>query len=471
MNTESTDNPKVAIVGAGIAGLAAAYELQKSGIQADVFESSDRAGGRMVTEYVGPFPFDAGADFFAESYHQIKAYANEFEIPWNAFERHSFQRILRGKTAHVLHLRGISDMTKIKLLGPISTLRLLKWAAKFYTFKQKFDFFDLSSIPEEYDNETAAEYLHHEVGDEINDYIVDPFTGAMHFHRTDEISAGVLLALAQAIISPAKDFSPRYTQGGMMAVVMELKNRVPVNYNVNIRRVTSNDSGVEIEFIDGNVLQFDKVIMATPAPITKKLISNPSDALSSVLASAEYASTITVGITVPSHVPDDSACTYVPFVENPAIASYTFESNKSASFEHDGRCVVNVYLREQAAKQLLSKTDDEVFKFVIDQMPQVCPELMSYRNEIKPLKTYRWPLAMPKFKQKFVSNVRSFVNHHQGENGIFLAGDYLNSPWTEGAARCGVRVAQLIKDSEFDSTDLLPTMPQSAPLQMEPISH
>ena len=43
--------PRIAIVGGGIAGLAAALTLQDKGIGADVYESSGRLGGRMHSDW------------------------------------------------------------------------------------------------------------------------------------------------------------------------------------------------------------------------------------------------------------------------------------------------------------------------------------------------------------------------------------------------------------------------------------
>jgi monoamine oxidase len=43
MNSEM----KVAIVGAGVAGLVAAIELEKAGIAATIYESTDKVGGRV----------------------------------------------------------------------------------------------------------------------------------------------------------------------------------------------------------------------------------------------------------------------------------------------------------------------------------------------------------------------------------------------------------------------------------------
>jgi len=42
--------PRIAIVGAGIAGLTAALTLQDAGLSCSVYEASNRIGGRMHTD-------------------------------------------------------------------------------------------------------------------------------------------------------------------------------------------------------------------------------------------------------------------------------------------------------------------------------------------------------------------------------------------------------------------------------------
>jgi renalase len=52
---------RVAVVGAGVAGLAAARTLADAGHECVVFEASDRVGGRVRTDRVGGYVFDSGA--------------------------------------------------------------------------------------------------------------------------------------------------------------------------------------------------------------------------------------------------------------------------------------------------------------------------------------------------------------------------------------------------------------------------
>jgi len=49
--SRAADGPRIAIVGGGIAGLAAALTLQDKGVAADVYESSGRVGGRMHSDW------------------------------------------------------------------------------------------------------------------------------------------------------------------------------------------------------------------------------------------------------------------------------------------------------------------------------------------------------------------------------------------------------------------------------------
>lgn len=55
---------KVAVVGAGIAGLACAREVQLAGAHVTVFEKSRGSGGRLATRRADPYAFDHGAQYF-----------------------------------------------------------------------------------------------------------------------------------------------------------------------------------------------------------------------------------------------------------------------------------------------------------------------------------------------------------------------------------------------------------------------
>ena len=64
---------KIAILGSGVAGLSAARELQRHGIDAVLFDKSRGVGGRMSTRYAGEWEFDHGAQFFTAQDPEFQA--------------------------------------------------------------------------------------------------------------------------------------------------------------------------------------------------------------------------------------------------------------------------------------------------------------------------------------------------------------------------------------------------------------
>jgi predicted NAD/FAD-dependent oxidoreductase len=64
---------RVAIVGAGVAGLACARELAARGARVTVFEAGRAAGGRVATLPTAFGPFDHGAQYFTVQHHRFEA--------------------------------------------------------------------------------------------------------------------------------------------------------------------------------------------------------------------------------------------------------------------------------------------------------------------------------------------------------------------------------------------------------------
>ena len=64
--------PRVAVVGAGLAGLTAAIFLERNGVEVCVYEASDRVGGRVTTDLVDGFRCDRGFQVINPSYSEIK---------------------------------------------------------------------------------------------------------------------------------------------------------------------------------------------------------------------------------------------------------------------------------------------------------------------------------------------------------------------------------------------------------------
>src|SRR5688572_8919141 len=76
------NNRTVTVIGAGLAGLSAAYELHRAGWKVTVLEARDRVGGRVysVRSFSNGLVAEGGGEFIEETHTRMLTYAEEFQL-------------------------------------------------------------------------------------------------------------------------------------------------------------------------------------------------------------------------------------------------------------------------------------------------------------------------------------------------------------------------------------------------------
>src|ERR1700746_3928312 len=117
----------VAIVGAGIAGLATAYELSRRGLSFVVLERAARAGGVILSDEIDAFTIDGGPDSLLIQKPEGIALCEELGLGGRlvSTRKPRIAYIQRGRRLHALpaaSVLGIPTRT-----GPFVRTRLFTW--------------------------------------------------------------------------------------------------------------------------------------------------------------------------------------------------------------------------------------------------------------------------------------------------------------------------------------------------------
>lgn len=78
----ASDNRTVTVIGAGLAGLSAAYDLHRAGWKVIVLEARDRVGGRVYSlrNFSNGLVAEGGGEFIDESHKRMLAFAKQFNL-------------------------------------------------------------------------------------------------------------------------------------------------------------------------------------------------------------------------------------------------------------------------------------------------------------------------------------------------------------------------------------------------------
>jgi oxygen-dependent protoporphyrinogen oxidase len=155
------------VIGAGISGLACAFRLQQLGIPPLVLEASESAGGVISTVRRNGFVFEGGPQCprFPEPVWRLVREL-QLESEFVAGHPKAKRYVLRDGRLHRAPFSA-GGLLSTGLLSMKSKYRMLTEALR-------------SSHPPA-DEESLAEFVHRKFGDEVLDYLVDPFISTIFF--------------------------------------------------------------------------------------------------------------------------------------------------------------------------------------------------------------------------------------------------------------------------------------------------
>jgi protoporphyrinogen/coproporphyrinogen III oxidase len=474
---ESANRPrKIAIIGGGISGLAAAHRVTELAPHAKVtlFEASDRLGGILRTVRQDGFLIEQSADSFIANVPSAIdlcrriGFADQL-IPTNP-ENRGAMVVARGKLERVP--AGFVLLAP-EQIGPVLRSPILSRCGKLRFLRERFVAARMSD-----DDESLAAFARRRYGDEVFQRLVQPLVGGIYTADPEKLSLAATLPRFQqmeraygSLIRAARanrrkstrvdgeaivtgDSGARYSmfvapRDGLTSMIDAIVARLPENcirLNAPIERIKRAAGTWKL---DNNTSDFDAIIIATAAPTAAKLVSDVSSTLSADLVTIEYAGSAIVMLgydrTQISH-PLDSFGFVVPAIENRRILSASFSSVKFPGRAPAGKVLFRVFLGGAMRRELLELDDGQLGRIAEEELR----DLLGISGGPCLSQVYRWRASMPQYHLGHLARIKRINDCIANLPGLALAGNVYE----------GVGIPQCIRSGEQAAERILSTWPE-----------
>lgn len=276
----------VGIVGAGVAGLAAAKVLQEQGHHVTMFESRHEVGGQVVTFPVGGTPLECFYHHIFTSDTVALRYLDELGLSEHL-------RWIEPYNGHLVNGKRYPFVTPFDLLRfdaiPF-TSRLRLGLVALYLRRQKDGL-------KKYESVTAREWMERAVGKKAFNAFWGPLLRGKFADYADDVSMvwlwnKIYLRFASRRGSGSKE-SLGYLEGSFRRYYMALADLIEsrggvIHLNAPVDQVVVEHGAVAGIQAGGKLHPFDQVLMTTPNSITRRIAPDLPPDYTAILDSVQY---------------------------------------------------------------------------------------------------------------------------------------------------------------------------------------
>ncbi|QZT35525.1 protoporphyrinogen oxidase [Caldalkalibacillus thermarum TA2.A1] len=440
---------KAVIIGGGISGLSAAYYLQQkaeeAGLPVDItlLEKDRRLGGKIDTLHQDDFIIERGPDSFLARKWPVIELSQELGldqewVPTGPKAKTTF--IVRNKKLHALPpglMLGIpTRWTPFLKTGLISPWGKARAALDLILPKRK-----------ETTDESLGHFLERRLGKEVVSQLVEPLLSGIY--------AGDAYALSiQATFPQFQQLEQKYTslikgmmitqrqmkqtkqlpdlaqksmflsfKGGLSTLVKGLASalkKAQLRTQTEVKGVHKTGSGYRVQLGDGQSLDADALVLATPAFVTARLLEDPE--LRQLLAPIRYVSVANVVLTFNQEdvsIPLAGSGFVVPRKEGYTVTACTWTSSKWPHTAPEGKVLVRVYVGRSGQEEIVEQDDEHILAVV--------------RNELQDLtglgarpifyEVNRWFHSMPQYQVGHIERLEQLTEKLSVSHpGLYLCG-------------------------------------------------
>jgi protoporphyrinogen/coproporphyrinogen III oxidase len=378
--TDSTD-VAVVVVGAGIAGLTAGYELHKLGVRVSILDGASRPGGVIISEEVDGFLVDGGPDALLVQKPEAIALCGELGlgdrlVPTRPPRVAYVQRRGRLHPLPAMSVAGIPTAIR-----PLIGTRLFSWPGKIRMAAEL-------CVPPRRDDgdESIGSFIARRFGSEAATYLAEPLLAGIHSGDVDRLSVRALFPrFVQAERAhgsvlrafqrerrahrPSPDGLFRSLPGGLSELVRALVAALPagaIRLDSPVSQLIERAQGqvlYQVKSTADDTLAARAVVLAAPAYAVGEIVRPVDRELADLCGQIRYTSTVTVALAFARedvHHPLNGSGFVVPRVEDPSILAAAWLSSKWPNRAPGDRVLLRTFIGTVRDPDALARTDADL---------------------------------------------------------------------------------------------------------------
>ncbi len=437
------------IAGGGISGLTAAYRLRRlareSGLDLRItlVEADTRLGGKILTERVDDLIIEAGPDSILSQKLPAIQFCQELGIADRLVgtkEGGGGTYILREGRLEPLP-EGITMLVPTKL-RPLIGSRLLSTRAK---LRMGLDVLipPLASG----DDESVAAFVTRRLGREAFERMAQPLLSGIYAGDAGQLSLAATFprlrqierehgSLVRGMLAQRRQrrttsgSAQRYTpfvslRGGIGELVDALTAQfedVDIRLGTAVSGIEQGTSGgYRVRLSDGETLETDVLLLATPADVSGKLLAPVRPDLAALLQQIPYVSSATITLAYrQSDVGKLGAGRgfVIPRVENRELTAVTWASSKFPYRAPEGLMLLRAFVGRAGRESAVDLPDDLILRLVREELR----EILDLTAQPVLSRIYRWHQALPQYVLGHLDRLAEIDRELADLPGLFLLG-------------------------------------------------
>jgi oxygen-dependent protoporphyrinogen oxidase len=436
---------RIAIIGGGIAGLSAAFYLEKTrrtgaDLQWALFEKSDRLGGVIRTERREGCVIEAGPDSFLSVKPEAARLCQELGIGDQLISSNDADRktYILVKSRLVPIPQGLEFMVPTRV-WPMAATPLFSFSTKLRMAAELF-----SSARKEAEDESVGDFVRRHFGQEMVDRVAEPLLAGVYGGNAERLSIRAVLprfaemerqhgSLVRATLQAKAQFKSQAAAGarpqplftslknGMQQIVDALVAALPQDsirlqqQNISLRPV-NDDWQIET---GGLSEKFQAVLLAVPAPSAAALLRQFHPTLIEGLARIDYTSTVAVALAYDRADLPPGHGFLVPRSEGRKMMACTFVHKKFPYRAPGEMKLLRCFFSSSRVPDLLAHSDESLQQIARQELK----EILGLAAEPRFARTFRWDRAMAQYETGHLDRVAEMEKIIAAMPGFHIIGN------------------------------------------------